>query len=632
VGDAVAYKHPGGYPVSLAVSGKQEEKLPFFVPPLWLNGTIVSMSENNRDRNGATTESSDNNPVDILLRIRVWYPSQTRPWEVEVSHFGPRLINHFFVAQNWMLPRSFLETQVILAEKYQQYLDCSIPANTPVRVALGTTGDTDHDHDDDDDDDDDDAKEGTILDWRDFKWKRLLHSCNGTSLATTEYDEFYWDELPVPVKTAAIAMGYTKSSWNNDTGIAADSIDWKELSRVQKDAATVLGYVQVKSVLSPSPESNGSDNLDSKHKKASTRKNISEISRYSGPHIPVKWNGDCRSSFVPLDRIIFPHTRRNCVSLNLRRNPNSKPESTSTTELQDGIHGVDNLQRQSLIRGLESSGKSIGNAKSIFGTSYLSAFWVEDESWYDATPIEIMCNDSNTSIINEELSLDLLATHFEYTLPGVYCPVVYEDGGRHLIPLNYIFKRGCQPQHGKDEDGGNETNTEDSTSIPSIPTDEAIDKITKNLLDISSKASSFEKNFSEAVRKLEEASKSIRASFESCKDDRSIGEQNERNPNTTSSNTTTSTFNAESLSHPTEQKSFLDDYWGDLPGHIKTVAKRIGYNKKLWDTDGRISIELKEWKDLTSNEKKDLEIIGYNETNWCQEDDSSYSTSSGGDY
>lgn len=620
VGDAVAYNHPGGYPHSLAASestlpssvAKQEEPSSFYVPPLWLNGTIVSIFENGRVQKEAEAKDGDSSDYsDILLRVRVRYPSQIESWEVEVSHRSPRLINHYFVAQTWMLPRAFLETQVMLALKYQQHLDGSVVANTPVLVALEQV----------DDDDNDGALEGTILDWKDFKWKSLLHSCTGVSSGTTGYDEYYWNELPVPVKTAAIALGYTRSSWDKDTGIPADSMKWGELSRVQKDAATVLGYVQQKSSAFPSVESNGFDDLDLKDRKVSYWKNVWEISTCSGPHVPVEWNNNHQPSLVPLKHIIFPNTERNNMNLNMTMNTMVRPRSSLNKEIPDDNDGVDHLQRRSLIQGLETSGKSIGNARSIFGTTELSAFWVDDESWYDATPIDIGCHDAHIDS-NNKLSLELLATHFEYILPGVYCPIEYEDGVQHLIPFNYIFRRGCQPQQEEEGDSDNEGGTEETTSTISIPMEKAIDEMTKSILDISLKASSFGNSFSEAVCKLEEASKLIRASFEMSKDDRSKIEQNEGNIDKSSSNTATSRSTAETLPHQYPTKSYLDDYWSDLPGYIKTVARRIGYDKQLWDLDRRISIELKEWKDLTANEKKDLRIIGYNETKWCNKDDS----------
>ena len=116
-------------------------------------------------------------------------------------------------------------------------MDCSLAANTLVKVALMK---------------EDKIRHGKILDWKDFDWKLLLHSCTGNSPATTDYDDFYWNELPVPIKTAAKALGYTRSSWNNDTGIPADSMGWDYFSKAQKDAASVLGYKPIAKLLTNS--------------------------------------------------------------------------------------------------------------------------------------------------------------------------------------------------------------------------------------------------------------------------------------------------------------------------------------------------------------------------------------------
>lgn len=434
VGGAIVYKHPGGYPKSLPAYGstlsssiaKPEESLPFYVPPLWLNGTIVSIFENRSDYS------------DVLLRIRVWYPSQNEPWEVELSHRSPRLINHLYVTFNWMLPSKFLETQVMLAKNYRQYLDCSMVANTPVRVALGNADDADAIT----------FSEGTILDWKDFHWKHLLRACTETSWITTKYDDFDWNELPVPAKAAAEALGYTKSSWDKDTGIPADNMEWEELSTVQKDAASFLGYRRKKPEVSPSVDSNG-------------WKSLAEISTCSGPHVPVEWENN-QSSLVPLKQIVVPRTGSKNTDLSIHGNSITEPESSNTAEISDDETRLDYLRRQSLIRGLKSSGKSIANARSLLGTAELTAFWVDDETWWDAVPIDIPCQDESAICGHKELSLDLLATHFEYTLPGVYCPVEYADGEKHLIPLNYIFRRGCQPEQEEEE-----TATEDAAKLKS---------------------------------------------------------------------------------------------------------------------------------------------------------------------
>jgi len=65
----------------------------------------------------------------------------------------------------------------------------------------------------------------------------------------TDYDDYDFHELPVPVRTAAINFGYTESSWDDENGnaqIPADSKEWNELTIVEQKAAKILGYVRQK--------------------------------------------------------------------------------------------------------------------------------------------------------------------------------------------------------------------------------------------------------------------------------------------------------------------------------------------------------------------------------------------------
>ena len=372
----------------------------------------------------------------------------------------------------------------------------------------------------------------------------------------------------------------------------------------------MLGYVQPKSVVSSAVGSKGSDVVGLNAESAYSLKKFSDVSTCSGPHVPVEWNNNQRSSLVPLKQILFREGSEKSPNLNRTKDTMAEIISPSLVELPENDNFGHSLLMQSLIRGLESCGKSIGDAKSILGTVELSAFWVEDETWYDAKPIDIMCYDAN---VGSNKSLQLFVTHFEYTLPGIYCPIEYEDGVQHLIPLNYIFRRGCQPtlenECDCESDSENNSDTEDSASATSIPTEEAIHDMIVRIKSISQEASSFGKNFSETVEKLDDASKSILASFKSSrKENCSDEEMVERHANDSPSIPTSPSS--------ASNKRYFDYRWSDLPEDIKIVAKRVGYNKKVWDSDGRISIQLVEWGDLTSNEKKDLITIGCSESNW----------------
>jgi hypothetical protein len=88
-------------------------------------------------------------------------------------------------------------------------------------------------------------------------------------------------------------------------------------------------------------------------------------------------------------------------------------------------------QRKALIQSIASSGKTIGDPNALFGGTNvkLLAYWPEEDEWYEAEP---MADDATA------LPLHVLASHAQFTLPGEYCAILYEDGERHLSPLYYI--------------------------------------------------------------------------------------------------------------------------------------------------------------------------------------------------
>lgn len=55
------------------------------------------------------------------------------------------------------------------------------------------------------------------------------------------YADWWWEELPPRAQTAAKAMGYTASTWDEDEDIAYDSKSFAELTVQEKHAAMFLG-------------------------------------------------------------------------------------------------------------------------------------------------------------------------------------------------------------------------------------------------------------------------------------------------------------------------------------------------------------------------------------------------------
>ena len=632
VGDSVFYRHPGGIPRSsvqpsattlISSDGKQKQQQQqqdrsyYYVPPMWLVGTILSF----------VTVSNDDKESNKLLRIRVRYPSQQEQWEVEVSHNC--LMNGFYFAQQWMLPKLFCRAQIMLAKDYLQFLDCSsLVVNTPVRVTL-------YKNDGRNNDDDGDiltTREGVILDWRYFNWKNHIISCHpsdGLVVANTKYDELYFDELPVSIKAFARSLGYTKSSWDNDTEIPADTKDWDELTEFEKEAATMLGYVRQKRSTASVDDDDDSNDLNP--------------FRIAGAVVPVKWNdGNQQSCLVPLKHIVYPEIKLPSSITTVSTSSSSEKERP-----QQFNNELTNLQRQTLFRkSLEASGKSIGNAKSILGTARLSAYWPEDGDFYDAVSID---ED------DDALSLELLTSHFEFTLPGIYCPILYEDGEMHLTPISYIFKRGDQKRRFSnyvDDDSDSDEEKDQKAVSSSFPTEESINTMSTLLLDISRQTLSFGEHFSDIATQLEYASHLLHAAFEKKNKDDKRNKRTDQfeepknsiislsatiTANTTASNSTSESYKTCSnasvddaemttttttSNNPTENKSYINYDWTDLPENIKNAAQRIGYNKKIWNTDGDLSINEKEWNDLNSKEQQDLKTIGYSEASWDMEDSS----------
>lgn len=53
-----------------------------------------------------------------------------------------------------------------------------------------------------------------------------------------------WDELPSPLQTAAVKLGYSKKVWDNHERPVRSDVSWSVLTAEQKQAAVLLGYTQ----------------------------------------------------------------------------------------------------------------------------------------------------------------------------------------------------------------------------------------------------------------------------------------------------------------------------------------------------------------------------------------------------
>lgn len=134
-----------------------------------------------------------------------------------------------------------------------------------------------------------------------------------------------------------------------------------------------------------------------------------------GAHVPVHWSDSDNSTLLPVHEITEPNISFSPFLQSL--------DDTKGTEKE--------WARKAMLLSLETSGKTICNAKDAVG-SRLVAFWPEDEVWYDAIPL-----DPNN------ISLKILATHVNFALKGCYCPLSYEDGDLQTSPIFYVDRRTC---------------------------------------------------------------------------------------------------------------------------------------------------------------------------------------------
>lgn len=68
---------------------------------------------------------------------------------------------------------------------------------------------------------------------------------NQENKMSKEYLDYDFDELPENAQAAAVTLGYTQETWDNDeTPADLDDSDWDELSKDEQDAAKVFGYDQ----------------------------------------------------------------------------------------------------------------------------------------------------------------------------------------------------------------------------------------------------------------------------------------------------------------------------------------------------------------------------------------------------
>lgn len=49
---------------------------------------------------------------------------------------------------------------------------------------------------------------------------------------------------------------------------------------------------------------------------------------------------------------------------------------------------------------------------------------------------------------------------------------------------------------------------------------------------------------------------------------------------------------------------------------MKEAAVKLGYDKKIWDNDGKTACDELDWEELSDEQKKAAMILGYTEEIW----------------
>lgn len=68
---------------------------------------------------------------------------------------------------------------------------------------------------------------------------------------------------------------------------------------------------------------------------------------------------------------------------------------------------------------------------------------------------------------------------------------------------------------------------------------------------------------------------------------------------------------------PSHVATKYDDYdWKELPPEAQEAAKVLGYNKKIWNNDGKVPCEDNDWEELTQEQQDAAAVLGYDQKTW----------------
>lgn len=64
------------------------------------------------------------------------------------------------------------------------------------------------------------------------------------------------------------------------------------------------------------------------------------------------------------------------------------------------------------------------------------------------------------------------------------------------------------------------------------------------------------------------------------------------------------------------ESKYEDQWWADLPNHVQKAAEKLGWNQENWDGDWDTPTWHKGWEDFSEEEKRCLHVLGYYVHTW----------------
>jgi hypothetical protein len=405
---------------------------------------------------------------------------------------------------------------------------------------------------------------------------------------------------------AALALGYTRSSWNNGLSIPTESKDWNELNADEKEAANVLGYDQQKwdgnSISSSSSSSNSLspqddrpevdnyyddydfEELPSAVKLAALDLGYTQSVWDGGGRIPAdEKDWDELSSMERAAATVLGYTKEKWdIATDDSR---SCPARDEVNLIQAVSVNYDDFEFDELPPLVKQAAIDLGFTKVIWDTDGdIPAY---DKDWDELNPQE------------KEAAQKLGYTR------ETWDDSTSESAASQAHP---------PVQESRHNETGNYDNC-DFMELPPLLRQAAIDLgYTRYLWDNDLPVESDSKRWDEL--RLEEQEAAMVFGYNRYKWDQEMDGPNEYSPSSPSDQT-------DSVS-----QKYYDYYFHRLPPSAVEAAVYLGYTQTAWDGDGNVAAGNKSWDELSVGEQAAARVLGYSQEEWDENSDDDSSLSS----